>query len=444
MVANIAEQSDLKEEPLSGTKCIAHNDSEIGGPSKMIDYQHLFAAALGLTPPWKVLDIRFSEPQNRLDIWVGFSEGNTFDCPACGQDGMSVYDTKEKTWRHLNFFQYRTYLHARFPRIECSKGCGVKQVKAPWARPGSDFTLLFESLIMMLAQDMPVKAIAELTGEHDTRLWRILHHYVKEARAKMDYSKIQQVGIDETAAKRGHDYITLFVDLDTARLLFATPGKGKETVNTFVSDLRDHKGNPNNIGSVCCDLSPSFIAGVKSFLPKAQMVFDRFHIMKIINAAVDEVRRYESRENELLKKTRYIWLKNPQNLTAKQRKKLDSLKNEHIDTVRAYNLKLSFQGFFDQPGLAAGEEYLKRWFYWATHSRLVPMVNAAYTVKEHWDGILNWFKSRISNGVLEGINSLIQAAKARARGYRNNKTLITMSYIISSRLNFNLPSLCPC
>lgn len=140
-------------------------------------------------------------------------------------------------------------------------------------------------------------------------------------------------------------------------------------------------------------------------------------------------------------KTRYIWLKNPQNLTAKQRKKLDSLKNEHMDTVRAYNLKLSFQGFFNQPDREIGARYLKDWFYWATHSKLLPLVNAAYTVKDHWEGILNWFNSHISNGVLEGINSLIQAAKARARGYRNTRTLIAMSYIISSHLNFELPSL---
>ena len=189
----------------------------------------------------------------------------------------------------------------------------------PWARPGSEFTLLFESLIMLLAQDMPVNAIAKLTGEHDTRLWRILYHYVEEARAQLDFSEVKQVGVDETAAKRGHDYITLFVDLDKSRLLFATPGKGKETIDSFVTDLHNHQGIAEQIKNVCCDLSPAFIAGVKASLPQAQMDFDRFHIMKIINAAVDEVRRYESRENEALKKTRYIWLKNQQNLTAKQR-----------------------------------------------------------------------------------------------------------------------------
>jgi len=408
----------------------------------MMDHQTLFAAALGLTPPWQVLDIKFSEPENRLDIWVGFPEKNTFTCPSCGQSDMPIYDTKEKTWRHLNFFQYRTYLHARIPRIKCSTGCKVKQVKPPWARPGSEFTLLFESLIMLLAQDMPVKAIAELTGEHDTRLWRILYHYVEEARAKLDFSEVKQVGVDETAAKRGHDYITLFVDLDKSRLLFATPGKGKETIDTFVKDLREHQGDPNNIKNACSDLSPAFIAGVKSFLPQAQMVFDRFHIMKIINAAVDEVRRYESRENEALKKTRYIWLKNPQNLTTKQCNKLNSLKYEHLATVRAYNLKLSFQSLFEQPNRLDGEEFLKRWYYWATHSKLVPMVNAAHTIKDHWNGILNWFSSNISNGILEGINSLIQAAKARARGYRNSKTLITISYMISSQLKFDLPRAC--
>jgi transposase len=407
----------------------------------MMDYQAIFAAALCLASPWKVLDIKFSGDENRLDIWVGFQEGSTFDCPKCERAGMPVYDTKEKTWRHLNFFQYRTYVHARVPRISCSEGCGVKQVKLPWTRPGSEFTLFFESLIMILAQDMLVKAIAELTGEHDTRLWRVLHHYVEEARTKLDYSDVQQVGVDETAAKRGHDYITLFVDLDTSRVLFATPGKGKETVNAFVSDFRDHQGDPDGIKSVCCDLSPAFISGVESSLPRAHLVFDRFHITKIVNAAVDEVRRNESHENESLKKTRYIWLKNPQNLTAKQRKKLDSLKNEHMDTVRAYNLKLSFQGFFNQPDREVGAQYLKDWFYWATHSKLLPLVNAAYTVKDHWEGILNWFNSHISNGVLEGINSLIQAAKARARGYRNTRTLIAMSYIISSHLNFELPSL---
>lgn len=410
----------------------------------MVDYRSLFASALGLVPPWELIDISFSQEQRQLDIWVDFASGATFACPACGHAGATVYDSKEKTWRHLNFFQYRAYLHARVPRVSCPAGCGVKQVRVPWARPGSEFTLFFEGLIMVLAQDMPVKAIAGLVGEHDTRIWRILHHYVEEARAKLDYSQVRRVGVDETAAKRGHNYITMFMDLDLHRLLFAVPGKNEETIGAFREDLLAHHGEPENIKTVCCDLSPAFIAGVNAFFPGAQPVFDRFHIMKIINAAVDEVRRDESKENRLLKRTRYLWLKNPANLTAKQRKKLESLKYQYLDTVQAYNLKLSFQDFFAQPGRTAGGEFLKRWYYWATHSKLAPMIKAAYTIKNHWDGILNWFESRVSNGILEGINSLIQAAKARARGYRNVKTLIAMAYIIGSRLDYALPKHCLC
>jgi transposase len=407
----------------------------------MMDQLSLFSSALNLTPPWKVLDVNFSCEENRIDIWVGYDAGSTFTCPSCNEANMPIYDAKEKIWRHLNFFQYRTYVHARVPRISCSGSCGVKQVTPPWARPGSEFTLFFESLIMVLAREMPVRAVAKLTGEHDTRLWRILSHYVEAARIKQDFSAVQSIGVDETAAKRGHDYISLFVDLDTSRLLYATPGRGKDTVGSFAKELRSHNGDPDQIKTACCDLSPAFISGVSTSLPKAELIFDRFHVMKIINTAVDEVRRNEAQENDSLKKTRYIWLKNPRNLTKKQQHKLESLKYENMDTVRAYNLKLSFQEFFKQTDRINGEQYLKQWFNWATHSRLLPMVNAAYTVKDHWNGILSWITSSISNGVLEGTNSLLQAAKARARGYRNVNSLITMAYLISSKLDFALPTL---
>ncbi len=401
----------------------------------------LFAAALGLTPPWEVKDIKFSGVEHRLDIWVGYPSGTTFPCPVCGK-AAPVYDTRKQTWRHLNFFQHETYLHAGVPRVECPHGCGVKTINVPWARARSDFTLLFEAYIMLLVKEMPVNAVAKLVGEHDTRLWRILKHYVKEARAKADYSSVRKIGIDETSAKMGHDYISLFVDLERAKLLFATEGKGKETVSAFTNDLVQHGGKPEKIESVCCDLSPSFVAGVKEHLANAELVFDRFHIMKIVNDAVDEVRRLEAKENELLKKTRYLWLKNPEKLTKKQQKKLESLKYENLDTVKAYNIKLSLRSFFEQPDRKAGEEFLKRWYFWATHSRLVPIVKAAYTIKNHWEGILSWFSSRITNGLLEGLNSLIQAAKARARGYRNKENFITISYIIASDLDYNLPALC--
>ena len=170
--------------------------------------------------------------------------------------------------------------------------------------------------------------------------------------------------------------------------------------------------------------------------PKADITFDKFHIVKIINDAVDEVRRREAKQNPWLKGTRYLWLKNPGNLSAKQRDQLEPLKELHSRTSRAYAIKLSFQDLFEQPDIDTARIYLKKWYWWASHSRLEPVTDAAKTVKGHWNGILNWFNSRVNNGVLEGINSLVQAAKAKARGYRTTGNMITMCYIIAGKLDF--------
>ena len=400
----------------------------------------LFQMALGLTPPWQVLSSDFDPQQKRLDIQIDFPRGSTFSCPKCKQDKVKAYDSETKTWRHLNFFQHETYLTARVPRVQCDQ-CGLRVVDVPWARPGSGFTLLFEAMIMTLVKSMPVKTIAAFINEHDTRLWRVLHHYVDSARDNADYSKVRQVGIDETSSKRGHNYVSLFVDLEGPKVLFVTEGKDASTVERFKQDLIEHNGTPENIKEVCSDMSPAFISGVEKQFPYAQITFDKFHIMKIINEAVDEVRRQEQKERPELARTRYIWLKNPGNLKLSQAKTLEDLtvKNLNLKTSRAYHIRLNFQELFSQPPHMA-EAFLKKWFFWATHSRLEPIKQAAYTIKRHWNGVLRWFQSNINNGILEGINSLIQAAKAKARGYRTTRNLTAMIYLIGGKLDFKLPT----
>jgi len=168
--------------------------------------QSTLEAALGLTAPWKVTEDRFSVEEKRLDITIDFEPGSTFSCPDCGARGAKAYDTQERTWRHLNFFQHETYLHARVPRVECPQGCGIKTVELPWTRSRSGFTALFEALIMVMAREMPVAAIAAIVGEHDTRIWRVLHYHVEEARTEADFSEVRRVGMDETASRRGHIY----------------------------------------------------------------------------------------------------------------------------------------------------------------------------------------------------------------------------------------------
>lgn len=394
----------------------------------------VFQQALGLTPPWRVESAQFDAEAGRLDIQLDFAAGSGFPCPVCDRQGCKAYDTSNKTWRHLNFFEHRAYLHARVPRVECQE-CGIKAVKVPWAREGSGFTLLFEGFVLALVKAMPVAAASRLVGENDTRLWRILHHYVDRAREQADFSEVTQVGVDETSSKRGHNYITLFADLEEAKVMFATEGKDHTTFTRFRRDLLAHGGQPEQIEEFCIDMSGAFRKGAEEQFPEAGIVFDKFHVMKLLNDAVDEVRRAEQKERPELKGSRYVWLKNPGNLTVKQEDMLEALTPSKLalKTARAYQIKLSLQEFWTLPGELA-EEFLKRWYFWATHSRLGPIIRVAKTLKEHWNGILHWFRSRISNGILEAINSLVQAAKAKARGYRSTRNLITIVYLTTGKL----------
>ena len=398
----------------------------------------LMQQALGLAPPWTVVRSDFDTEGGRLDVEIDFTPGSRFACPNCGAANCPAYDTGRKTWRHLNFFQHQAYLNARVPRVRCET-CGIRQVNVPWARPDSGFTLLFEAMVMTMVSAMPVKAVARIVDEHDTRLWRVVHHYVDEGRARTDASEVTKVAIDETAARRGHDYITLFVDIDQARVLFATEGKDAVTVAAFAQDLAAHGGDPNAIEEVCIDMSPAFIKGVAESLPEAAVTFDKFHAVKIINDAVDQVRRAEQKQQGVLRGTRYIWLRNPENLSERQRMTLEKLPTRHLKTARAYQIRLAFQDLYEQPSAEAAS-YLKKWYFWATHSRLEPIIDVAHTVKRHWDGILRWFDSKIANGLIEGINSLVQAAKAKARGYRSTRNLKAMVYLVAGKLDLRLPA----
>lgn len=267
----------------------------------------LFQMALGLSEPWYVSDTKFDPAIKRLDIHLDFHRGGMFPCPECGAS-CKAYDTEEKTWRHLNFFQHEAYLHARIPRIQCGDH-GVRMIDVSWGRPQSGFTMLFEALVLMLAREMPVKAIADLMGVTDHRIWRVLTHYVEADLERQDLSETTAVGVDETAARRGHDYVSLFADMGAKKVIFVTEGKDAATVAAFADHLEAHGGTAAAITEVTCDMSPAFIAGVGEHLPQASLTFDKFHVIKTINDAVDAVRREEQQTEPDLKSTRYLWLK---------------------------------------------------------------------------------------------------------------------------------------
>lgn len=405
--------------------------------------RELFRVALGLAEPWEVSKIEFSEGRQQLELWLDFPSGSRFACPECGRSGCGAYDTSERAWRHLNFFQHKTLLHARQPRIECPKH-GIRTVEVPWSRPGSGFTLLMEAFILTLVQSgMTVAQAARLIDAHDTRLWRVLQHYVEKARAEADFSEVTTIGVDETSRRRGHQYITVFMDLDEtqSRVLFVAEGKHAATVKAFKEDLEAHGGKPEQIQEACLDMSGAFIRGLTDQFPNTHLTFDNFHLIQLLNKAVDQVRREEQRTHPELKRTRYVWLKNDWNRTEAQAQVFQELKASHLATVRATHLKSVFQDLFAYDSVEEAEPLLKHWYFWATHSRIAPMIKAAKTIKAHWDGVVRWFTSRISNGTLEAINGLIQSAKRKARGFRSTRYLITMVYLIAAKLDFKMPAL---
>jgi transposase len=399
----------------------------------------LFQLALSLVPPWLVNDVRFDADKKQLDIEIDFARGGRFPCPHCNTADCPVHDTAMQKWRHLDFFQHQAFLHARTPRITCPT-CGVKQIAVPWARAGSGFTLLFEALAMTLVTHMPVRAAANLLDEHDTRIWRIVGHYVEQAVAHMDLAEINRVCIDETAAKRGHNYISLFVDIDARKTVFVTEGRAAATVAAFADHVDGHNSDASRIKEVCIDMSAAYIKGVTENLTEAEITFDKFHAVKLVNDAVDHVRRIESKTQPSLKGSRYVWLKNEANLSAKQSATLGTLAHTNLKTARAYRMRLAFQEVYAQPTRGWGELFLDRWISWLKRSRLEPMKAVAKTIERHRDGILAWFDSRIANGLIEGINSLVQAAKAKARGYRSTRNLINITYLITGKLDLKLPT----
>lgn len=393
----------------------------------------LFSAALGLQAPWRVADVTFDAESKELHLHLDFTRGSLFSCPGCAAP-VKAYDTKERVWRHLNFFEHKCYLHANFPRVKC-QGCGIRVADAPWARLGSGFTLLFEAFVMKLCQHMTVRAVGRLVDEHDTRLWRVLIAYVDQAREDVDMSDVKRVGVDETSWASNHRYITIFADLSKRRVLFVTEGKDAQTVGEFQEDLMFHQGNPDDIASVCMDLSPAFQAGVSEYLPQADHIFDRFHVVKLANNAVDQIRRQEAKTNDVLKKSRYLWLSNPNNLTELNQKKLATISSMNLATSKAYHMKLNLLELWTLPTGEAAQTHLEAWCKWVLGSRIPgPMKRLARTIKSHAEGILNFFPGHLTSGLMEGINSLIQAAKAKARGYRNPSYFKTIIYMIAGKL----------
>jgi len=400
----------------------------------------LFSMALGLQSPWQVNDITFAAEesnQKELHLHIGFPRGSRF--PDETGTACQVHDTVEREWQHLNFFEHHCYLHCGVPRIKTSDG-KVITVNVPWSRPGSGFTLLFEAFAMALIErEMPVNRVAEILGVNPQRVWTLFNHWIEKARKADDVSSISQLGVDETSSRKGHKYLTLGVDLEKSRVIHACQGKGKSTLKSIQQRLESKGVAAAQITQLSMDLSPAFIAGAAESFPAAAITFDRFHVVKLLNEAMDKVRKVERLEHDDLKGHKYTFLKNRKNLTDKQEKSLTDMIELYPNLGKAYRLKVLFNDLWEMPSKEVATAFLTDWCAEVEEAKIPAFMAFAKMVKGHWSGIIHFVESRITNGILEGINSKVQLAKRRARGYRNTDNFINMIYFLCGKMKFDYP-----
>lgn len=389
----------------------------------------IFSLMAGIEEPWILEKVEVDENRD-LHMYVKYKRGSKFECTKC-TELCSVHDTVEKTWRHLNCFEHKTFIHCKVPRIECREH-GVHLIDVPWANQNSGFTLLFEEFVMQLAKKMPILAISKLLDESNGRLWRIVHRYAKEYVQNLELSKVTKIGLDETSRK-GHEYITVFIDLDTSRIIYIADGKKSSTIKEFQEFFKKHNGEIENITDITCDMNMGFTTEIKKTFKRAKITYDKFHVMKVINEALDKVRKSEVSEQPMLKKTKYIWLKNKRKLSLKQEERLEKMSKMNLKTGRAYRLKIAFQDIYSMNySKDIAEIELKEWMQWAVRSKLEEFKKAAKTIGNKLEGILNYFENRLTNAVLEGTNSMIQSIKSRARGYKKMENFKAMIYLMNS------------
>ena len=403
----------------------------------MQNSNEIFSQALNLTTPWYVKEVSFNsnEGVKELHITIAFTRGHKFNC---GSGTLkTAYDTAERTWQHLNFFEHQCFIHCKVPRIKQTDG-KISVQPVPWARKGSGFTLLFEAYSMLLIEnEMPVSKASKILSVNDQRIWNVFNYWISKAHDSYEIKDLKKVGFDETSRKKGHDYVTICVDLEKKNVLFATEGKDSECIKKSVEFLKEKDVDISKLSDVSIDMSKAFICGCSEHLPLAGITFDKFHVVKEVHAAMDELRKLERKGNEMLKNHKYTFLTSK--LSAKKMEERDLLIELYPKLGEGYRLLQMFKDFWEIEDIEEAESYLAFWCDLAMESKISSFQKVTQTIKAHWSGIVNYLKSRITNGLLEGINSKIQLAKKRARGYRNSENLINMIYFLCGKLEFDYP-----
>jgi transposase len=404
----------------------------------------MMAGSLGLEEPWYIVGGKFAEDEMALHIYVGIRKGAAIACPKCGaQTKRNGYEPNERVWRHGDVMFYPCLVHCRRPKVLCPK-CGSTQVNAPFERKNSRFTLLFEGYAMLILADMPVAKTAVALRCDEKSLVKIMRHWVRKAVDAMDLKDVAMLAIDETSFKRGHKYVTLVVDAAKRRVLDVEEGRDAETIRLFAEKLSAKGGDPGRITAVTSDMSKSFLPAIAKHFPKAENIIDKFHVKKVLIDALDDVRKAEQKavsDKKELFLGRRLFMVPKARLSQEQAAKLSGMSKRYPQTGRAYRIVAAFDDFYASRTLEEAEASFHGLHSWMRRCRLAPMKRAADTLKRHKDKILAYFRTRITNAICEGINSMIQAAKRKARGFHTFEGFATMIYLVAGKLELAAP--CP-
>jgi transposase len=398
--------------------------------------EQLFEAALGVSTPWYVRETRFDVEARTLTIYVDFRAGSRFSYPGVACE-HPVHDTQIKRYRHLNFFQHECFLEVRVPRVKLPDGA-VRLIEPPWAGKLSGFTLLFEALVLSLCREMPFAAVARLVGESRHRVAAIAERYVELALAAADFSEVHEIAVDETSKARGHDYVTVAADAERRAVIFVTETREAQAIERLAVDLTAHGGDPEAIRAVSIDMSPAYIKGVGTYLPNAAVTFDKFHVIAHASHALDLTRRAEQKRDPELKGLRWALLKDRNRLSDARRADLDALLANLTTkrTARAWQYREDLRTILNRKQVNVVRDLLRQWCTNVMRSKVEPMKAVAQMIRKHLEGIVAWARTRMTNGFLEALNGLFQAAKRKARGYRRLSTIRTVIFLIAGKLDF--------
>ena len=403
-----------------------------------------YARLLGLNDSWRVESVDLQIEDRRVEIRLSHVGSGVF-CPECGEACGLADHADERRWRHLDTMQFTTELVARPPRSRCGEH-GVKTIVPPWAGKHSRFTLLFEAFAVEVLQACrTVNAAAALLGLSWDAVQSIMDRAVARGLERRETTHIPHLGIDEKSFRKGHDYITVLTDLNGSRVLDVVPERTQAAAEAVLQTLTVEQRQ--EVRAVAADMLPAYANAVAHQLPNAELVHDKFHVAKHLGEAVDQVRRAENKalqaeDDDRLKGTRQLWLFNKSNLSSQNRRRFEAIRHNGLKTARAWAIKEEFRWFWQYVYSTSAKEFFDQWYAWGVRCRLRPIVRVAKMLKRHLPNLLSYFLYRITNATSEGFNSVIQALKYAARGFRSFGNYRTRILFYCGRLDLR-PQL-PC